>query len=912
MTPGLAKQVTEVTVDENEAYKLKGKTKSDHNTIIVEIDLQMKTEKKKIKRWNLNNKEGWKKYNKHFQEKFSKEKPQNQAELQKLITTTLKETIGEKTITIGGKKGPKESEQIRELKDIKKEKQNEFETAIKEDRDKIQQKMKEYFEAQTKLREQIENQNRIEAKDRLQKFKVKNGTKSVHFWRMKAEAEAEIQNDYDTITEEGKLLQGPEETKEYIANYFEDLYQARPSKPSYEQSTKEIEENVKEIEQQMREKPKIPEFTAEELKAVIKKLKRKKAAGPDNIPNEIFIEADHKTREIYRKNFNEISENLTIPQIWQDGELKRLWKNKGIKGKCSNERGITLSTNYGKVYERLVNERVIEMVNISDDQAGGKRGSATVDHIVLAKEIIRSAKASKKNVDIALLDVTKAYDKAWLTGIMHVLHKQGLTDNHWTIVKKLNENLTAKIQTKYGLTRTIKILDSIRQGGVLSTTMYGALMDEIAKELKKENLGIPIWENGEKKATLLWVDDVLLLAYENELQKSLDTTDDISNKYHIEYGESKSNSMPIKNNRKKGKKHEYKLGDMELKETNKYKYLGYNQNSKNNNEDHFKSIKGTAEAAFQHMLSLTGNTNFSEIEMITIWEIMETCILPLITYSGEAWDSTTENYKQANQIYEALIRRILKVPQGTPNEALYCETGLLNPETVIKKNRINMEARIRNGNNENMKQILESKIKESWIEQNDKIKQQLGIKTEDMKKKRTIIKSIARNNSYENFKKTIEETAQTKSKMKYYMENLQRDWQPRKRPEYIEQLTRNQVSTIFKARTRMLKTKANYKNGNSSLICRLCRKEEETQEHILESCEELNKKHKIATKPMIFSEKIKELKETIKIIDTRMETLENTGIPSYKESKKQKEKQRADQQQQQPERLQNSLSTCSL
>ena len=63
---------------------------------------------------------------------------------------------------------------------------------------------------------------------------------------------------------------------------------------------------------------------------------------------------------------------------------------------------------------------------------------------------------------------------------------------------------------------------------------------------------------------------------------------------------------------------------------------------------------------------------------------------------------------------------------------------------------------------------------------------------------------------------------------------------------------------------------------------------------------------------MIFSEKIKELKETIKIIDTRMETLENTGIPSYKKSKTQKEKQRADQQQQQPERLQNSLSTCSL
>ena len=67
---------------------------------------------------------------------------------------------------------------------------------------------------------------------------------------------------------------------------------------------------------------------------------------------------------------------------------------------------------------------------------------------------------------------------------MQVLYKEGLTDNHWTIVKRLNENLTGRIQTKYGLTRMIKIKDSIRQGGVLSTTLSGTLMDQINKELK--------------------------------------------------------------------------------------------------------------------------------------------------------------------------------------------------------------------------------------------------------------------------------------------------------------------------------------------------------------------------------------------------------------------------------------------
>ena len=127
---------------------------------------------------------------------------------------------------------------------------------------------------------------------------------------------------------------------------------------------------------------------------------------------------------------------MQIPQEWQEGQIKRLYKGKGIKGKCSNERGITLSSNYGKLYERLINERVLDRIDISDDQAGGKKGSSTVDHIVLAKEIMLSAKMANTNADIVLLDVTKAYDKAWLTGIMKILYQEGLTDNHWTIVKK--------------------------------------------------------------------------------------------------------------------------------------------------------------------------------------------------------------------------------------------------------------------------------------------------------------------------------------------------------------------------------------------------------------------------------------------------------------------------------------------
>ena len=96
-----------------------------------------------------------------------------------------------------------------------------------------------------------------------------------------------------------------------------------------------------------------------------------------------------------------------------------------------------------------------------------------------------------------------------------------------------------------------------------------------------------------KKGSLLWVDDVLLITTGGaELQQSLDITDDTSKTYHIEYGQSKSNSQIIKRKNKAAKSETFKLGDVPLDNTDKYKYLGYIQNSKNNNEDHIKYIKG--------------------------------------------------------------------------------------------------------------------------------------------------------------------------------------------------------------------------------------------------------------------------------------------------------------------------------
>jgi hypothetical protein len=164
-------------------------------------------------------------------------------------------------------------------------------------------------------------------------------------------------------------------------------------------------------------------------------------------------------------------------------------------------------------------------VNISDYQGGGKRGSSTADYIMILKEAIKM----NKETYVTFLDVTKAYDKAWADGLLFALHKQGIKDKVWLKVKELDENLKATVRTKYGNTREVNIKDSIRQGGVLSVTLYATVMDEIAKEIAARNIGAKIGNN-KRIGCLLWMDDVALIANsKKDMEKLLEITQQIAN-----------------------------------------------------------------------------------------------------------------------------------------------------------------------------------------------------------------------------------------------------------------------------------------------------------------------------------------------------------------------------------------------
>ena len=112
--------------------------------------------------------------------------------------------------------------------------------------------------------------------------------------------------------------------------------------------------------------------------------------------------------------------------------------------------------------------------------------------------------------------------------------------------------------------------------------------------------------------------------------------------------------------------------------------------------------------------------------------------------------------------------------------------------------------------------------------------------------------------------------------MKYFLENKE-EWKMGSGAPYMNELTRKQASLTFKARTRMIKVKCNYKNGYANLKCRMCKNEDETQKHIPEECPIIHDNESIRVPVhQLFNEDTDTLRRTAQKIDKVLQKLGDT------------------------------------
>ena len=95
----------------------------------------------------------------------------------------------------------------------------------------------------------------------------------------------------------------------------------------------------------------------------------------------------------------------------------------------ANYRGITINSNVGRLFTRVMTRRMEEDVEtrglLGECQFGFRKGKRAVDTVFILSQLIESRRRKGKKVALAFLDVKKGYDRVWRNGMWATLEKCG-------------------------------------------------------------------------------------------------------------------------------------------------------------------------------------------------------------------------------------------------------------------------------------------------------------------------------------------------------------------------------------------------------------------------------------------------------------------------------------------------------
>ena len=125
-----------------------------------------------------------------------------------------------------------------------------------------------------------------------------------------------------------------------------------------------------------------------EIKASVSQMNNIKAPGMDGIKAEILKNGGEKMIDLLEQVIQSLWES-EVPQDWRDAILVSLYK-KGLKSDCSNFRGISLLSIVGKLFSRIILNRLVRTIvnGIQPESQRSFRASRdTVDMIFSARQL---------------------------------------------------------------------------------------------------------------------------------------------------------------------------------------------------------------------------------------------------------------------------------------------------------------------------------------------------------------------------------------------------------------------------------------------------------------------------------------------------------------------------------------------
>jgi hypothetical protein len=183
-----------------------------------------------------------------------------------------------------------------------------------------------------------------------------------------------------------------------------------------------------------------------------------------------------------------------IPEAWKHAVVTPILKPGKPPERTDSYRPISLTSCLAKIQEKMINNRLKWYLDknayLPKHQTGFRRGCTTTDNLIQLEEAISNGFNTSHSTTAVFLDLAKAYDDTWLTGLLYKVTKfniRGVMLN-WLSNYLTNRTVNVKIEDSLSTTRTIN--KGVPQGCVLSPILFNIMMADFPLPDLRTNLAL--------------------------------------------------------------------------------------------------------------------------------------------------------------------------------------------------------------------------------------------------------------------------------------------------------------------------------------------------------------------------------------------------------------------------------------
>lgn len=262
-------------------------------------------------------------------------------------------------------------------------------------------------------------------------------------------------------------------------------------------------------------------ITKEELRLVVRKLKRNKSPGPDGILAEFYQQFWHLIEDFYFDFITEV-ENKSFPPEKNSSITSLIYKNKGDIGLLEYYRPIALMNVDVKILTKLLSMRLVTVLPTIIHKSQAAVYGRTIDsNIHMVRDIIDMVNKDDDEAALLFIDQEKAFDRVNHAFLYKVLRKFGVGDwfIHW--VELIYSNASTRININGFFTGKIPLRCGVRQGCPLSALLYVMVIEILALQLRANSNIVGFTLGGERIVSVHYADDTVIKITQNRCFKEV-------------------------------------------------------------------------------------------------------------------------------------------------------------------------------------------------------------------------------------------------------------------------------------------------------------------------------------------------------------------------------------------------------